>query len=106
MIEEVLNEIRDAELKAEQIKLAGEEEAKKIIAEGEKEALDIRNETEKNIKVMRTNGLYQAELTAGGNYDKTMADGKAESEKLKKDLSEKVDELSDEVFGRILDGSC
>lgn len=105
MIDEVLNEIKKAETKAEQILDDANENSLKILSDAGDKAETIIKNAEQSCKDYKKTALENAEKTADKQYTDTLNSAKTDADSLHNKLSGKITELSKEVFGGIVNGN-
>ena len=106
MIEEVLKSIREAEEKAEAIRREGDEKAAAKRLEADQRAEEIAENAKKNAKAKKNAAIVGANATAEKNYARTLSDCKARCEELRLGKDGKAEELSVEIYRRIINGGC
>ena len=100
MIEEILEEIKEAEKKAEKIISDAEEQAKQIVVDADKSAVKIKVEATNFVKNERQNVIATAEKDAANIFDKTILEGKKSAERIisNTDISKAVEFIKAELF--------
>ena len=106
MIEEILKKVAEAEKKADNIKSESEAVAREIRANADKKAKEGKEIAFLNARVKKNDEVLSAKKTCLEHFGKTIGVAKAEAEKLKEEKSGKVEELSEDLFGRIRNGDC
>lgn len=106
MIELVLEEIKLAEKKASDIRAEGDSYVASKNKEAEALSSDIQRETELKVKELKK--IYKENLTAKENalYEEAILSAKRDAEALYSSLSSKINEIADEIVGKVLNGDC
>lgn len=106
MIEEILSSIRQAEEKAEQIKLDADKKAENILFDAGEEVKKISTDFKNAAAEYRLNKQTQVKQQAEKEYKNVIKDGEKQSTDLKASLNKKTADLGNELFGRLLNGDC
>ena len=106
MIEEILNSIRQAEEKAEQIKLDADKQAEEILFNAGEEAEKISADLKNAAAEYRLNKQVQIKQQAEKDYKNILVDGEKQAADLKSSLGKKTADIGEELFGRLLNGDC
>ena len=106
MIEEILNSIRQAEEKAEQIKLDADKQAEEILFAAGEKAEKISVDSKNAAAEYRLNKQTQIKQQAEKDYKDILIGGEKQSANLKASLGKKTADIGDELFGRLLNGDC
>ena len=102
MIEKVIASILEAEKKAEEIIINGNSEYKKIIFEAESISEKTKKEVIDGLRIFQKTELEKAEKQAGIEYEKTLAEGRNESETLKEKSKTKKDSAVELIVGKVI----
>ncbi len=103
---EIIKSITEAEEKAAEIKAGALQKSAEIAAAAEVRAEEIARKCETDCKLFRENQLKKAERDAQANYDKALADKRAEAKAYADALIKKTDGAVNEIVRRITRGSC
>ena len=106
MIEEILEKVAEAEKNAENIKSESEAVAREIRANADKKAKEEKEIAFLNARVKKADKVLSAKNACSQHFGKTLETAEAEAEKYKTEKSGKVEELSEDLFGRIRNGDC
>ena len=102
-MQEIIASILDAEGKAEEIIKNASEKAKEIKRTADDDGEKIKNGAVAIFKLHRASDLKNAEKKADAEYDKILAQGQAEAEKISESASDSIDRLADEIVKSITD---
>lgn len=103
---EIIKSITEAEGKAAEIKASALEKAAEIAAAAEARADEIEKKCETDCKLFRENAIKKAERDAAANYDKALADKRAEAKAYADSVIKKTDGAVTGIVRRITRGSC
>ena len=106
MINEVIQEILAAESQAQEIKEKAENIALQTALNAQRESEKIKATAVIEAKTWRENILNESKQTAENNYNSSVNQDKAKADALVSDKRALADKLGEEIFGRILNGSC
>ena len=106
MINEVINEILQAESKAGQIIEQANTRALEISEQSMNECAKIQQEAQERIKATRQAIKESSEKEAGVAYEAILCEQKAECDKLRAEKQAKIKEAGEYIFGSIVNGSC
>lgn len=102
MIEEVIKSVKIAESKAEEIVSAAEEKAAESKLDADKVCAEIIEKAKREARAQSAVTVFKAEKEAEEAFATAAKRCEKDCEKLRKDKSGKVEELAQEVFGRIV----
>ena len=106
MIEEILKKVAEAEKNADNIKSESEAVAREIRTNADKKAKEEKEVAFLNARVKKADEVMSAKNACAEHFGKTLETAKADAEKYKSEKSGKVEELSEDLFGRIKNGDC
>lgn len=106
MIEEILSDVKKAEQQAAVIRQQAEQKSDAIRAQADAMAAEQIETAKKNAKNYKNAEIEAAERDSDMKSALFAARTTAECEKLKSEYAAKAENLSDEVFRRVLDGNC
>lgn len=106
MIDQVLTEIKLAEEKATEIRQKADEEAKQINKQGETEASLIVTAAEEKAKEIKKEYKLKTAQKVDKLYAEVLKDAEEDSDALFQSLQAKINQLSDEVLKKVLNGDC
>lgn len=106
MIEGVIENILDAEKKANEIKSDADSRGTKLLEAAKEEAFQIKEESIQKGKEERKSLLSDAKKEADTFFDNSIEEAKKEASQLKKDNKGKIEELAQDLVGRIINGNC
>lgn len=106
MIEEILSDVKKAEQQAAEIRQQAEQKSDEIRAEADALAAEQIETAKKNAKNYKNAEIEAAERDSDAKSAEFAAKTKAECENLKSEYAGKAENLSEEVFRRVLDGNC
>ena len=106
MIEEVLKNVREAEAEGALIKERAEKRAEEIRLSADAEAADILSRAKSAAKENNAAAIEKARLYVAEEDEKERAACEKECKMLVEATMATAAELVDEVFSRILNGSC
>ena len=102
-MQEIIASILDAEGKAEEIIKNASEKSKEIKRTADDDGEKVKNGAVAVFKLHRASDLKNAEKKADAEYDKILAQGQAEAEKISESASDSIDRLADEIVKSITD---
>lgn len=103
---DVMQQIHDAEAQAAKIKADALEQAALIAARAEADAAEIEKKSAEKRKVCREQQLKQAELAAQEHYETELKKQSAEAKAYADSLIEKADLYVGEIVRRVSGGTC
>ena len=106
MINEVINEILQAESKAGQIIEQANARALEISEQSMNDCTKIQQEAQERVKATRQAIKESSEKEAGVAYEAILCEQKAECDKLRAEKQAKIKEAGEYIFGSIVNGSC
>lgn len=106
MIESVLEEIKIAEAKALSIRTEADDYALQKNKDAEALSVALKKEAEAKIKSLKKARKEALIIKERDLYDGVIAAAKKDSDALYNSLSSKIDVLSDEIVGKVLNGDC
>ena len=106
MINEVINEILQAESKAGQIIEQANARALEISEQSMNDCAKIQQEAQDRVKATRQAIKESSEKEAGVAYEAILCEQKAECDKLRAEKQAKIKEAGEYIFGSIVNGSC
>ncbi len=106
MIEQVLEEITIAEKKAAEIRLAADEYATRKNKEAEEKCDSILKEAEASIKELKKERKQATAIKVEKLYAEVLLVAKNDADALYSSLSQKINKLSDEIVGKVINGNC
>ena len=106
MIEEILKKVAEAEKNAENIKSESEAVAREIRANADKKAKEEKEIAFLNARVKKADKFLSAKNACSQHFGTTLEPAAPEPHKYKTEKSGKVEELSEDLFGRIRNGDC
>lgn len=105
MIEEILNSIKQAELKAEEIKAEAEQQASDLLLKTSEDGEALIKKATEEVKKLKAENLANAEKSANKIYDESIQKAQESANKQKEDLNSTIISLGEEIYGRILNGN-
>lgn len=102
MASDVVQKIKEAEAKAEEIISASKDEAKKILADAKQQAIDDRRALDKKLKDEANAALEEAAKKAQKISDIAKTGAQQQCEGLRQSLSEKKEKAVELVINEIL----
>ena len=106
MINEVINEILQAESKAGQIIEQANARALEISEQSMNDCAKIQQEAQERVKATRQAIKESSEKEAAVAYEAILCEQKAECDKLRAEKQAKIKEAGEYIFGSIVNGSC
>lgn len=106
MIEEILSDVKKAEQQAAVIRQQAEQKSDAIRAQADAMAAEQIETAKKNAKNYKNAEIESAERDSNMKSALFAARTTAECEQLKSEYAAKAENLSEEVFRRVLDGNC
>ena len=106
MIEEVLKKVSLSEETAKGIREESEEKASLIRAAADKNAAEIIENGASDSRVKRLSEVQNAKMNAAAHFETEKKAYSTEAERFKAEKSGKVEQLAEELFGRIKNGDC
>ncbi len=106
MIEQVLEEITKAEKKAAEIRLSADEYATRKNKEAEEKCDSILKEAEASVKELKKEYKQTTAVKVEKLYAEVLEVAKNDSDALYNSLSQKINKLSDEIVGKVINGDC
>ncbi len=106
MIEQVLEEITIAEKKAAEIRLSADEYATRKNKEAEEKSDSILKEAEASIKELKKERKQATAIKVEKLYAEVLLVAKNDADALYSSLSQKINKLSDEIVGKVINGNC
>lgn len=106
MIEEILSDVKKAEQQAAVIRQQAEQKSDAIRAQADAMAAEQIETAKKNAKNYKNAEIETAERDSDMKSALFAARTTAECEQLKSEYAAKAENLSEEVFRRVLDGNC
>lgn len=104
-MEEILKSIKEAELKAAQIKSEAQDGCAVIAADAEKRAAEILKTSEHRLKLFKEESLSNAAKNAQKDYEDKIKQAKADAEAYADGVIKNTDKEVNEIVGRILSGN-
>ena len=102
MIEDVIKSVKNAEIKAEEIVSIAEEKAAAYRIEADKACAEIVDKAKKEARAQSAVAVKNAEKEATFAFYNAVKKCEKDCEKLKEDKKGRVEELTEEVFGRMI----
>ncbi len=106
MIEQVLEEIKLAEEKAAEIRLSANEYATQKSKEAEEKCDSLLKQAEASVKELKKEYKVSTAKKVEKLYAEIIATAKNDSDALYNSLLQKINELSDEIVGKVINGDC
>lgn len=106
MIEEVLKKVSLSEETAKKIKEESDEKSSLIRAAADKNAAEIIENGASDARVKRLSEVQNAKMNAAAHFETEKKAYFADAGKFKAEKSGKVEQLAEELFGRIKNGDC
>lgn len=106
MIDEVLNEIRQAEARADEIQKEAYQQGKDIVLNAEIEAERQRKMTLSECKADQKSAVAQAEAKAKEEREVILKKGAKAAEKLIEDNNSLIEECANKVLAMLIDKYC
>ena len=106
MIEEILSDVKKAEQQAAAIRQQAEQQSDAIRAEADAMAAEQIETAKKNAKNYKSAEIAAAERDSDVKAAEFAAKTNSECENLKSEYAVKAENLSEEVFRRVLNGNC
>lgn len=106
MLEQVLEEIKSAEEKAAAVRREADEYAAAKNKDAEAFAADSLKQAEEAVKNMKKEYKARILREEGRLYKEVLSAAKNDSDALYNSLTEKINALSDEIAGKVVNGDC
>ncbi len=106
MINEVINDILQAEKQAEEIIQKAQEQSAEILARADNEALNILAKSKIEAKALRENIQRESTQRAESEYKKAIIESEEQVNNLKNQKSELIKSVSEQIFRSIVNGNC
>ena len=106
MIEEVLKNVKEAEKRAEDMLNSANKQAADIKSAADDHCAEMLKNAKKEAREAYDKAIEEAHKFAEEHFESDLSDCKKAGEKLKHSLDKKVDELSKDIYGRIVNGGC
>ncbi len=103
-MENILDEIVEAERGAEKIKSSARLRAAKIIEDAEKRAAQIEKRSAEECKLLKEKKIAEAEVTAQAAYEKELAEKSAQAMAYSDGVLKKCASVADKIVGGIVRG--
>lgn len=102
MIDEVLNEIREAEAKADQIQKDAYQQSKDIMVQAELEASKLKKQTVLDCKQHQKEAQAEAEEKANKERETILKKGQQKADKLVEDKNAAIETAADKIVDELL----
>lgn len=106
MIEQVLEEIKQAENKASEIKSQADDLVTEIGKKAEEKVSSVLADAEDTVKREKALGKVRTAKSVEKLYDEIIATAKADVETLYNSKTADINELADEMVGKVINGDC
>ena len=105
-MQEIINEISEAEAKAAEIKAEAQKKAAEILADAEIRCGEIAKLSEAECKAFREKSIKTAEDTANKQYDSEITVKRAEAAQYRADRLKNTDKIVSDIVRRVKRGGC
>lgn len=106
MLEQVLQEIKVAEKKAEEIRVIADSYALQKNKEAEALADQIKQQNEAEIKSLKARYKEDTNKKADVLYDGVLEKARVDADALYQTKQPQINKLADEIVGKVLNGDC
>lgn len=105
-IDEILSEIREAELRADAIQQDAYQQAKEIVLQAELEAEKQKKDTLKSCKEDQRKAIATAEEKAKERRSRILKKGEQQAEDMEEEYSARIEEVADKVVDILIEKYC
>ncbi|MDE6356077.1 MAG: hypothetical protein K2L67_02425 [Clostridia bacterium] len=104
-MEVILKSIKDAEMKAAEIKAEAQNECAVIAADAEKKAAEILKTSEERLKLFKEQSLANAVKNAQDDYENKIKQAEADAKAYADGVIKNTDKEVNDIVGRVLSGN-